>query len=251
MAAIKEHDLVLHKVKAKLYPNHFQNVDGNYIARTNNEKTLDQNDIATTIKTRGGYQGSTDDLLQCIEAYNAEVAYQLCDGYAVTNGWYTIYPNIGGTFESPRDTPDPVKNKVSMKFSLRKRLLDATKNISVEIEGVADTNGFIDYLIDQEENEAAHNLYVPGNMISIHGNKIKVAGDHADNGVYFVPVDDPSKAVKMERVGDNNPTRITGIAPQTGYMHNRLEIRTQFTGAGDKFLKTPRTITSAFTVDEA
>jgi hypothetical protein len=154
-------------------------------------------------------------------------------------------------FESPRDAPDPVKNKVTIKFSLRKRLLDAARNITVEIEGVADTNGFIDYLTDQEENEAAHNLYVPGDMVSIHGSKIKVAGDHADNGVYFVPVDDASKAVKMARIGDNNPTRITGIAPKTGYLHNRLEIRTQFTGSGDKFLKAPRVITSAFILEEA
>jgi hypothetical protein len=249
MSALDEYDLVLHKIKAKLYPNHLQNVEGNYIARTNSEKTLDQTDIATAAKTRGGFSGETSDFLKVIEAYNAEVAYQLCDGYAVTNGWYTIYPNIGGVFESARDTPDPEKNKVSFRFTQRKRLRSLTKKITVVIEGVADTSGTIDYLVDMEEDDIARNLFVPGNMISITGNKIKVAGDNPGNGVYFVPVDDPSKAVKMKRIGDNNPGRITGIAPNPEHVHSRIEIRTQYNGSSNSFLKEQRIITSHFTLE--
>jgi hypothetical protein len=64
--------------------------------------------------------------------------------------------------------------------------------------------------------------------------------------MYFVPVDDPSKAVKVARVAENMPTKITGIAPQTGFANNRIEIRTQFAGAGNKFLKAPRVIASGF-----
>jgi hypothetical protein len=249
MAALDDLDLVLHKIKAKLYPNHLQNVEGNYIARTNNEKTLEQSDIATTAKTRGGFQGDTAEFLKIIDAYNAEVVYQFCDGYAVSNGWYTIYPNIGGVFESPHDTIDPEKNKLSFRFTPRKRMRDKIKKINVEIEGVADTNGFINYLVDQEEGDIAHNMFAPGNMIAIYGSKIKVLGDNPGNGVFFVPVDDPSKAVKMRRIGDNDPGRITGIAPDPLAMHSRIEIRTQYNGTSNTFLKEPRVIRSIFTIE--
>jgi hypothetical protein len=249
VTALDDYELVLHKIRAKLYPNHLQNVEGQYIARTDNERTLTTRDICTTLKTRGGFPGNVDELMEYINWYHAEEMYQVCDGYAVTNGWYTMYPNIGGSYESPHDAHDPEKHKISFRVSARKKLRGIAKNISVEITGVADTNGFIDYLVDQEEDDIAHNMFVPGDMVAVYGSKIKVAGDHPDNGVYFVPVDDPSQAVKMGRVGENNPTKITGIAPDTPYDRLRIEIRTQFTGATDKFLKEPRVIASAFVLE--
>jgi hypothetical protein len=43
---------------------------------------------------------------------HSELAYQVCDGYAVSNDWFTIYPHISGAFESPHDAADPEKHKV-------------------------------------------------------------------------------------------------------------------------------------------
>jgi hypothetical protein len=88
-------------------------------------------------------------------------------------------------------------------------------------------------------------------MFAVHGHKIKIAGDDPSVGLYFVPVLDPTKAVKVTRVGENNPTKITGIAPNTGHSQNRIEICTQFSGMTDRFLKTPRIITSSFILDQA
>jgi hypothetical protein len=250
MSALDDYELVLHKIRAKLYQNHLQNVEGNYIARTDNERTLTTRDICTTLKTRANYPITVEEMMKYIELYHAEEIYQICDGYAVDNGWYTLYANIGGAFESPGDTHDPEKHRITIRISLRKRLKNIIKNIKIILEGIADTNGHINYLEDQEEHDAAHNLFVPGNMVAIHGSKIKVAGDHPGNGVYFVPVDDPSRAVKMARLGDNNPARITGIAPKTEFTRNRIEIRTQFTGASDKFPKDQHIITSKFILEE-
>jgi hypothetical protein len=71
--------------------------------------------------------------------------------------------------------------------------------------------------------------------------------------VYLVPVDDPSKAVKITRIAENTQNRIIGVLPPagTGYSVNRIEIRTQFSGSSNTFLKTPRIITSSFTIEEA
>jgi hypothetical protein len=53
----------------------------------------------------------------------------------------------------------------------------------------------------------------------------------------------------MARVGENTPSKIIGIAPDTKYAFNRIEIRTQYNGSNNSFLKVPRVITSLFTME--
>jgi hypothetical protein len=67
-------------------------------------------------------------------------------------------------------------------------------------------------------------------MFVISSNRIKIAGDDPSCGLYFVPIDDPSKAVKVERIGENTPSKITGIVPNVDSLQNKIEIRTQYTG---------------------
>jgi len=250
MSTLDDLSLILHRIRVKLYPNYLKNVKGAYIARTNNERTLDVEDICTASKTRGGFTGSLKDMLEFVNWYFDETAYQLCDGYAVTNGYYTIHPNVGGTFDSVNEAHDHEKHPISFRFTTRARLHSLAKNIAVEVEGIVDTSGYIDTFFDYEE-KSTNGIYVPGNQFAIHGDKIKIAGNDPGIGVYFVPVDDPSKAVKMTRIAENNPSKITGIAPQTEHLQNRIEIRTQFAGSGSILLKAPRTITSAFVIEEA
>jgi 20S proteasome alpha/beta subunit len=66
-----------------------------------------------------------------------------------------------------------------------------------------------------------------------------------------VPVDDPSKAVKVTRIGENSASTVTGIAPDTHCQYNRIEIRTQYTGSAATFLKAPLSIVSEFVLEEA
>jgi hypothetical protein len=88
-------------------------------------------------------------------------------------------------------------------------------------------------------------------MFCITGNKIKVAGDDPNCGIYFVSVNDPNIAVKVDRIGENTGTMITGIAPLTSHNKNKLEIRTQYSGSTAILLKKPRTITSSFVLTKA
>jgi hypothetical protein len=56
-------------------------------------------------------------------------------------------------------------------------------------------------------------------------------------------VEDPSKALKLTRIPENTVGKIIGIMPKsTGFVKNRVEIRTQFTGSASKFLKDVRII---------
>jgi hypothetical protein len=64
-------------------------------------------------------------------------------------------------------------------------------------------------------------------------------------------VDDPSRAVKVTRLGENSASHVSGIAPDTGFIQNKIEIRTQYNGSGTSVLKAPRVITSSFTLEQA
>jgi hypothetical protein len=122
MAALDDYDLVLHKIRVKLYPNHLQHVEGNYIARTSNEKTLTTEDILVSMNTRGRYTGSIDDAREFARQYEAERAFLLLDGFAVSNDWCTMYINIGGAFESPNDAIDPAKHPITFRIGPRQKL---------------------------------------------------------------------------------------------------------------------------------
>ena len=71
-----------------------------YAARTDNDKTLSVEEVCTIMKTRSGFSGKYEDLLEYVHQYYDEVAYQLCDGNAVTNGYYCIHPNISFILET-------------------------------------------------------------------------------------------------------------------------------------------------------
>jgi hypothetical protein len=57
--------------------------------------------------------------------------------------------------------------------------------------------------------------------------------------------------MKATRIAENTPSKIIGVAPGTGSSPVRIEIHTQYSGSGSGFLKTVRTITSGFTLEEA
>ena len=176
-----------------------------------------------------------------------EAAYQLCDGYAINTGYFSIHPNVGGTFNSSNEAFNSKKNPVTFRFRTRSPLHRLVEHIAIDIEGIADGSGYIDEFIDIDKN-LSNSVFLPGDQFSILGHKIKIAGDETC-GVYFVPVDDLSQAVKTTGIAENTPSRIIGIAPKTDFQQNKLEIRTQYSGSGNTFLKTARVITSSFTIE--
>ena len=112
----------MHRIRVKLYPNHLPEGKGTYFARTDSEATIDIDQVCAAMRERGGFKGDYRDLVDNIKRYNDEVAYQLCDGFTVTNGYFSVYPNLGGTFTTPKETPDPKKHPLSFRFRTHKLL---------------------------------------------------------------------------------------------------------------------------------
>ena len=242
--------MIYHRIRVKLYPNYISKIKGAYFARTKNNRILSLEDVCSALKTRGNYTGTYEDLVKTVQMYYDELVYQLCDGYAVSNKYYSIHPNIEGTFNSANETHDHKKNPVNLRFGTKLKLRDILKKVNVDIEGVADNCGFIDKFIDYDE-DSVNESFRSGSQFAVYGSKIKIFGNDPSIGVYFVSVDDPSDAVKVERIADNCPTKITGIVPDVRHKYNRIEVRTQYSGSGVIMLKYPRTITANFILETA
>jgi hypothetical protein len=200
------------------------------------------------MKNRARHSGTYEEHVQTVKRFFLEMEYQLGDGFSVNTGFFTIRPNIGGVFQSDKDGCDPAKHPITFRFQALKRMLRLREDIEVIIEGYAESQGWISEFTDLEEN-VTNTMYIAGNIFAISGHKIKIAGADPSCGVYFVPVEDPSKAVKVTRLGENSASHISGIAPDTGCVHNKVEIRTQYASSGTN-LKTPRILASSFTLEQ-
>ena len=244
---------VMHRIRVKLYPNYLPEGNGTFFARTDSEANLDIEQVCAALRERGGFKGSYRDLVENIKYYNDEVAYQLCDGFAVNNGYFTIYPNLGGTFSTPNERPDPNKHRLNFRFRVNSPLRSLAGKINVIVDGLANTDGFIDEFIHHEgsmEQTNVNSWFIPGEPFTLRGHKIKIEGDDPDSGLFFVDAADPSMAVKLRVFIENNPSGIRGLIPDTGSMARcRVEVRTLHSGTTGRRLKTTRVIPSSFILE--
>ena len=244
---------VYHHIRVKLYRTSLRGVEGSFIARTSNDRILSIEDVCAILKTRAGFTGKYEDLLEYVRQYLEEMAYQLCDGNAVNNGYYCVYPNIGGTFKTANEGFDQKKHPLSFRFRIGSRLRKLLDNIEIIIDGRADTSGSIDEFTDVR-TETVNDIVTKSSLFTIIGSKIKVAGDDPDCGIYFEIADgkDEGKRIKVtENLAENTSTRVIGIVPAlTAKRLYRTVIVTQFTN-GSTLLKEARTIYSEFILTAA
>jgi hypothetical protein len=209
MAVIDDVTEVLHRIRARLYPNYLTTVEGAYIARTDDEAALTIEKVCAAMKNRGGF--------------------------------FTVRPRIGGAFKNAVEPWDREKHPVRFSFHTLKALRDITQHIEVVIEGVHDGSGYIAEFTDVS-TEAENETLTPGGMFVIEGHKLKIAGTHVDNGVYFVLASNPVYREKVdEHLAENTSSKIIGKIPNLAAGGWKLRIITQYSSSGT-FTKDPRTI---------
>ena len=247
MALINDVNEVLHKIRVKLYPNYLSQIEGAYFARTNNEAVLSVEQVCAALKNRGGFTGNYEELVEYVRKFFDEAAYQLCDGFAVNTGYFSVHPNIGGTFNSANDVHDNKKNPVGFRFRTGSKLRRLAQFIAVEIEGVADTKGYIDEFFDI--NAVTVNETVTGNgQFVIAGHKIKIVGDDPECGIYFEPIGEPQNRIKViAPFAENSSSKIIGMTPfSVTDKVFRVILVTQYTGTNNRLLKEPKVMTGNF-----
>jgi len=239
--SIKE---VLHKIRVRLYPCNLPRGRGALYARTDSDAVLSVEDVAAELKTRGGFTGNYRDLIEHTRQFLDEMVFQLCDGFAVNLGYFSIHPVVGGFFESEYESAR--SHPVTFRFRIRAPFRKIAKLIEVEVEN-AKYPGLIDSCLDLDSGEA-NGRVTPGGIFSVSGSKLKVAGDDPECGLYFASALDPDLRFKAKaKFAVNSSARLCGVVPPAPPGDYRIVIVSQYTVGGIP-LKTPRSISSAFTV---
>jgi hypothetical protein len=241
MAVINEITEVLHKIEAKLYPNYLGKGEGAYVARAKAEAPLAIEDVCAAAKNRGGFTGQYEDLVEHARVFTNEIIYQLLDGFSVQlGGFCSLHTRISGTYHGANDHIGAENLHVA--FRTLRHLKELLLKVKIENEGIAGDGAYIDEIIDVH-TESVNSAITPGNMIHIVGNKIKVEGEDAEIGVWFVSQADSARVKISERLGINRATEIVGEIPALTAGPYKVEVVTRFTGSGVP-LKELRTITT-------
>jgi hypothetical protein len=231
----------MHKIKAQLYDNVLTEDPNDFIARVTSEKSLNVEDICQSASNRGGADISSEAMGHAVNLWLKEMAYRLCDGFAVNTGYFNVQPGIRGTFNSPTEHFSPEKHTLGFDFHqgalLRKRL----DSVEVSITGVADPTLAIAQVTDVKTG-SVNDLLTPNRNLKIWGHKLKIIGENAANGVYFVNQETQLRVkVDASDVVTNNPSELIIVIPGLDAGIYKLEIATQFSGNNHSQLKEPRT----------
>jgi DNA-binding domain/Domain of unknown function (DUF4469) with IG-like fold len=233
---------ILHKIKAYLYDNVLTKDNPNdFTARTASERSLNVQQICLSAANRGGADISASAMEHATELFLKEMAYQLCDGFSVNTGYFMASTTIRGVFDSPSETFNKDKHSIIFQFNQGEKLRAEIPNIEVEILGVAESSAVILQVTDVKSG-SVNDLLTPGRNLKIVGSKIKVTGDNASVGVYFVDATTQARTkVDPSDIVTNNPSELIVVIPALAAGTYTIEVLTQYSGS--QSLKEPRTAT--------
>jgi hypothetical protein len=229
----------LHTIKAYLYDNALTENPNDYVARVASERFLAVSDICTLAATRGGTDISAASMEHAVNLFLKEMAYSLCDGFSVNTGYFSAAAHIKGVFGSANETFDREKHSLSFDFIQGAALRRETDSVTVEIMDTADSAPGIAQVTDVKTG-SVNDLLTPNRNLRIGGDKLKIAGDNAANGIYFVNQDTQARTkVDVADIVINNPSELIIVIPALLAGSYGLEVVTQY--AVSKLLVEPRT----------
>jgi hypothetical protein len=232
---------ILHKIKAYLYDNVLTENPNDFIARVNSERSLSVKDICKSAVTRGGADIPAASMEHAVNLWLKEMGYLLCDGFSVNTGWFTVVAHLKGVFNSPSETFNKTKHTLLFNFNQGAMLRKEIDTVDVQILGVADSALSVMQVIDVKSGSVNDMLTINRNL-RINGNKLKIAGDSANTGVYFVNQDTQARTkVDASDFVTNNPSELVIVIPELPAGTYRVEVTTQYGGNTQQLLKAPRT----------
>lgn len=228
-----------HTIKAYLYDNLLTPDPNDFVARVSSERSLSVADICHSAATRGGADVSDAAMNHAVELFLKEMAYRLCDGFAVNTGYFTAVPVVRGVFLNPNETFDPQRHTLQFQFTQGELMRREIEDVEVKIMGVAETGLYIGQVEDMK-SRTVNEVLTPGFNLRVTGTKLRVVGDKPGVGIFFRETA-TNTATKVDE-GDivvNNPSELMIIIPALPAGTYQLEVTTQYS-TGNKLLKEVR-----------
>jgi hypothetical protein len=234
-----DNELRRHKIRAELYDNVLTEDPNDFAARVIADKPLNSIDVCNYATQRGGADVSAKAMNHAVDLFLGEMVYLLCNGFTVNTGVFSVRPKIKGVFNKATEQFNPEKHKISFDFNQGLKLRRELANVSVEITGVSKVTFFIDE-VEDIESESISDLLTPNRNLRISGSKIKISGESAENGVYFVNQETNERVKVSSKIPVNKPSELMVVIPSLAAGAYKLEIVTQFSGNSKLPLKETR-----------
>lgn len=228
-----------HTIKAYLYDNLLTPDPNDFTARVSSERSLSVADICHSAATRGGADVSDAAMSHAVELFLKEMAYRLCDGFAVNTGYFTAMPVVRGVFLNPNETFDPQRHTLQFQFTQGELMRREIEDVEVKIMGVAETGLYIGQVEDMK-SRTVNEVLTPGFNLRVTGTKLRVVGDKPGVGIFFrETVTNTATKVDEADIVINNPSELMIIIPALPAGTYQLEVTTQYS-TGNKLLKEVR-----------
>jgi hypothetical protein len=203
-------------------------------------KSLGEDDlIRLAVARRTDLNASTIRL--SLDILKGIAAEELANGASVNFGLGYFHLDVHGVFIGDHAEWDPAKHSLRVKVTPVAEVRETVKAAHVQVRGMAQSGMFINSVFDVSSGEENTRL-TSGGGVNINGVKIRIAGDHADNGIRLANVNGSSTyAIADRSILLNDPSKITFIVPTDIPAGNyKLSITTQYS-TSSQLLIAPRT----------
>lgn len=144
--------------------------------------------------------------------------------------------SISGVFEGPLDSFDPNRHKLNLNLTKGVLLRDAEKEVSFEKTNAVSPQPQVQEVKDSLSGKINEEL-TPNGVVEVRGYNIKIAGENAACGLWFVP--ETGEEVKAALLVENKPATVIAIIPALAAGRWQLKLVTQYS-TGGVLLKTPK-----------
>jgi hypothetical protein len=223
-----------------LAENELTDEPGDLRAQVINVTSYSQNDITDRILNIGA--GLTrSDVVSVLEAEKQVITGIIAEGGAVNTELFKAFPSISGVFKTPDEPFDHSKHKINIKLRPGAALRAAISQVKPKRLTAVITGPIITSVTDLKTG-SVNGVLTPSRIIKLSGMKLKIGGDKAEVGLYFVRVSDGAEVkVDPTDIVVNNPGEVIALIPALSTGVYRVRIVTQYTTS--KYLKTPHTFT--------
>ena len=241
---------VMHYITAKFFPAFLPTAKKPYNLRAVHQPRLDIHGIASKAEAYG--IPASPILIEEGLTLGLELIYYLAaDGYQIDTPVFQLKVGFPGEYDGHEThLPDDLQPHGAITLSARLREY-LHKNVTPQIEGIAQNEGYIGTLTDKRTGET--NLVLTGPFV-LHGTGLKIASDAdhaADVGLFYENAETGVRSQEYDyNILQNEPKVLSvsawNVAPDASYY---IVIRTQSrVGGGGQPLKDVREVKSEFTV---
>lgn len=171
------------------------------------------------------------DILSVLEAQKQVIADILAEGGAVTTDLFNASPSIQGVFDGADDSFDPKRHRVKIHLTEGTGLRAIEDQVKTKKVQPGQAGALITAVTDIKTG-SVNDLLTPGRDLRIYGDKLKLIGEEASVGVYFIGVDGSEVKVDATDIVENKPSEVIVVIPALTAGEYTLRLITQFSRSG-------------------